>query len=240
MASQSEISLKERRAWAGHFSVASEAIDHDHLISHLLHALSAWGEDVTFYGGTALSRTHLSGFRLSEDIDLQIDSPADFVAPLGEHLVSAIRRDYPDARWEGQPAPRGQAIANLRADELAIRVHVTESDKDLPVETTPIELRYSNLPASVSLRVPTLPALAAMKTSAYMDRAAPRDLVDLYGLAGADALNEEAARVLRAVNGLAVVRQEFDLVRPSTVQAWEGELERLMRESPLLRLASEE
>jgi predicted nucleotidyltransferase component of viral defense system len=232
MASQGEFSPEERRQWAGRFGVALGAIDHDHLISHSLLALSTWGEDVLFYGGTALSRTHLSGFRLSEDIDLQIDSPGRHVDPLGDHLVRAIRRDYPDAVWERRSAPRGQTIAYLKADELAVRVHLIAPDENLPTQIVPIELRYSDLPESVSLLVPTQSALAAMKTGAYMDRAAPRDLVDLDGLADIGALNEEAARVLKDVFGMVVVRQEFDRVRPSTVEAWEAELERLMREVP--------
>lgn len=232
MTNQGEFSPAERREWAGRFGVAPSAIDHDHLISHLLLALSTWGEDVLFCGGTALSRTHLSGFRLSEDIDLQIESPGRHVEALGDHLVRAIRRDYPAAAWERRPAPRGQTIAYLRADELAVRVHLIGPDESLPTETVPIELRYSDLPASVSLQVPTRSALAAMKTGAYMDRAAPRDLADLDGLAGIGALDKKAARVLKDVFGQVVVRQEFDRLRPSIIQAWEGELERLMREIP--------
>lgn len=232
MASQGEFSSEERREWAGRFGVASGAIDHDHLISHLLLALSTWEQDVLFYGGTALSRTHLSGFRLSEDIDLQIESPGKHIDALGDHLKKAIRLNFPDAVWERRSAPRGQTIAYLKSNELAVRVHLVGPDEDLPTETVPIELRYSDLPESVLLLVPTRPALAAMKTGAYMDRAAPRDLVDLDGLADTGALDEEAARVLKDVFGMVVVRQEFDRVRPSTVQAWEAELERLMRDIP--------
>jgi len=232
MASQSEFSLEERRDWAGRFGVAPGAIDHDHLISHLLLALSTWEQDVLFYGGTALLRTHLSGIRLSEDIDLQIDSPGHHADPLGGHLLRAIRRDYPDAAWERQSAPRGQTIGYLKADDLAVRVHAVCPDENLPAETVPIELRYSDLPKSAPLRIPTRSALTAMKTGAYMDRAAPRDLVDLDGLAEIGALDEEAARVLKGVFGIEVVRQEFDRVRPSTMQAWEAELGLLMREIP--------
>ncbi len=230
MASEGEFSPEERREWASRFGVAPGAIDHDHLISHLLVALSTWGQDILFYGGTALSRTHLSGFRLSEDIDLQIESPGKHIDALGDHLRRAIRRNFPDAVWERRSAPRGQTIAYLKSDELAVRVHLIAPDEDLPTEIVPIELRYSDLPENVSLLVPTRSALAAMKTGAYMDRAAPRDLVDLDGLADIGALDEDAARVLKEVFGMVVVRQEFERVRPSTVEAWQGELERLMRE----------
>lgn len=232
MPNETDFSDEERREWAGRFGVAPSAIDHDRLISHLLVALSTWYEDVLFYGGTALSRTHLSGFRLSEDIDLQIDSPNRHADQLGDHLRQAVRREYPNAAWERRSAPRGQTIAYLNADELAVRVHLIAPDEGLPTETVPIELRYSDLPDSVSLRVPSRSALAAMKTGAYVDRAAPRDLVDLAGLADIGALNEEAARVLKDVFGMVVLRQEFDHVRPPTVRAWETELGRLMRKIP--------
>lgn len=232
MATEGEFSREERQEWAGRFGVAPAAIDHDRLISHLLVALSSWDEDVLFYGGTALSRTYLSGFRLSEDIDLQIESPGQRVDALGDHLRRSIRRDYPDATWERRPAPRGQTIAYLSTDELSVQVHLIPPDERLPSETVPIELHYSDLPENVPLRIPTRVALAAMKTGAYFDRAAPRDLVDLDGLADIGALDEEAARVLKDVFGMVVVRQEFQRVRPSTIEAWRGELERLMRDIP--------
>lgn len=44
----------------------------DHLISHLLGALSSMpnNKELVFFGGTALARTLLPDLRLSEDIDL--------------------------------------------------------------------------------------------------------------------------------------------------------------------------
>jgi hypothetical protein len=49
----------EARAVAHRFGVAIEQVRRDHLISHILAALSAsHGEQVIFFGGTALARTH--------------------------------------------------------------------------------------------------------------------------------------------------------------------------------------
>jgi predicted nucleotidyltransferase component of viral defense system len=53
------------------FGVDSEQVARDHVISHALAAISSLStDDVVFFGGTALSRTHLTELRLSEDIDL--------------------------------------------------------------------------------------------------------------------------------------------------------------------------
>jgi predicted nucleotidyltransferase component of viral defense system len=56
------------------FGVAEEQVRRDHLISHLLNAPASLDLPLTFFGGTALARTHLTepstGGRMSEDIDL--------------------------------------------------------------------------------------------------------------------------------------------------------------------------
>lgn len=61
----------EARTVADRFAAAESQIRRDHLISHLLAALTDHAADrVIFFGGTALSRTLLPDGRLSEDIDL--------------------------------------------------------------------------------------------------------------------------------------------------------------------------
>lgn len=62
---------------ASQFGVPESQVRRDHLISHALAALagSSATSQVTFFGGTALCRTWLPGLRLSEDIDLLVDSP---------------------------------------------------------------------------------------------------------------------------------------------------------------------
>jgi predicted nucleotidyltransferase component of viral defense system len=57
------------------FGVAATQVRRDHLISLLLALLSRdVAEDVLFFGGTALARTHLPDGRLGEDIDLIVRS----------------------------------------------------------------------------------------------------------------------------------------------------------------------
>jgi len=53
------------------FGVAEQQVRRDHVISHILAALSRHHRtDLIFFGGTALSRTYLLDERLSEDVDL--------------------------------------------------------------------------------------------------------------------------------------------------------------------------
>lgn len=228
------LSPQEERKWAEDFGVSTAAIRHDHLISHLLLALSYFPqEDLVFYGGTALTRTHLAGLRLSEDIDLQVQSPQDVAGELGAHLVKLLRRDFPDSVWEKAASPAGQAVRYFRTPEdLSVRVQLVEADKGLPVDRQPVQLSYSGLPATVELTVPTLVAFGAMKTMAYTDRWLPRDLVDLRGLAALGALTLEAADLLRRIWGYSIVRHDFDKVRPRTAEAWETELAHLMANVP--------
>ena len=65
------LSSEDRDLVAERFGADELQIDRDHLISHLLVGLTELvGNAVVFFGGTALSRTHLTAGRLSEDIDL--------------------------------------------------------------------------------------------------------------------------------------------------------------------------
>lgn len=65
------LSLNDLHREVQRFGVAEEQVRRDHVISHVLAAISAdCPDDVIFFGGTALSRTHLVKARLSEDIDL--------------------------------------------------------------------------------------------------------------------------------------------------------------------------
>lgn len=73
------IDRTEIEAIAGRFGAPDTQIIRDHLISHVLAAIADLPDRdrVTFFGGTALCRTWLPDLRLSEDIDLLVDSPTD-------------------------------------------------------------------------------------------------------------------------------------------------------------------
>src|SRR5207245_733759 len=91
-------------AWAARFGVADEQVRRDHLISHILAAAATLeGAGLVFFGGTALARTHLPAFRLSEDVDLLADPREEWLARLERHLPRALRRHFGPVGWD--PAP---------------------------------------------------------------------------------------------------------------------------------------
>lgn len=190
----------EENAIAERFGVARGQVRRDHLISHLLAAISIHAADeVIFFGGTALSRTIAPHGRLSEDIDLiALGRRRDTAEKLETGLLRTMRREFPGLRW--QPlltAVRDTEPAVLTTtDGITVRLQLLRSEGYPPWPTTTASLvqRYSDAPPA-TLTVPTAAAFAAAKTVAWMDRAASRDLFDLWLLAQAGAISTEAARL---------------------------------------------
>lgn len=179
---------EEWEAVAERFGVDVEQVRRDHLISHVLGALSAEipSEDLVFFGGTALSRTFLTDARLSEDIDLMAMSPRAGVAA---NIEAGVRRGL--ARTHGRPvwrpaltATSGSQPATLVVEGTAsIQVQLVSGDGYLwPTEVRDIEQRYSDAPPA-RLRTFTAAGFAAAKLGTWMERRAPRDLYDLWALA---------------------------------------------------------
>ena len=184
--------LAEWEQVASRFGVAMEQVRRDHLISHVLAAISSGvsSDDLVFFGGTALSRTHLADARLSEDIDLIAQGARGQVAG---QIERAVRRGI--ARSHGRPtwqptltATTGSQPAVLSvADGTSVQVQLLGGDGySWPTEVVDIEQRYSDAPPA-RLRVLTADAFAAAKLGAWIDRGTPRDLYDLWAMrAGPD------------------------------------------------------
>ena len=79
------------------FGVDESQVLRDHLISHLLAAISAEAaEQIVFFGGTALARSLIPDGRLSEDIDLIAAGTRTAIAQrLTTALPRALRREFP-------------------------------------------------------------------------------------------------------------------------------------------------
>jgi predicted nucleotidyltransferase component of viral defense system len=190
----------EEAAIAERFGVARPQVRRDHLISHLLAALSAGAADeVIFFGGTALSRTFAPNGRLSEDIDLIAIGRRREAAELVEAcLIRGTRREYPGLRWQPPlTTVRDTEPAVLTSpDGLTVRVQLLSPTGYPPWPTTSQSLvqRYSDAPPAM-LKVFTQAAFAASKAVAWFNRAAPRDLFDLWLLAQAGALDSAAAEL---------------------------------------------
>jgi predicted nucleotidyltransferase component of viral defense system len=190
----------EAQTLAEQFGASSGQIARDHLISHLLAALSTHAADqVIFFGGTALARALLPDGRLSEDIDLIAQgSRRDAAQHLHATLPRALRREYPNLRWN--PAltqVRDAEPAVLHSPEgLTVRVQLLSplGYPPWPVHRVNLIQRYSDAPPA-RLTVPTAPAFAASKTTAWFHRVAARDLYDLWALATHGHLSTEAAEL---------------------------------------------
>ncbi|WP_328322283.1 nucleotidyl transferase AbiEii/AbiGii toxin family protein [Kribbella sp. NBC_00382] len=171
----------DARAVADRFGASDNQIRRDHLISHLLAALSEHVADrVIFFGGTALSRTLLPDGRLSEDIDLiAVGSRSELAELLTVVLPRALRREYPRLIWDPSLTDvRDVESALLRSpDGLTVRLQLLDSVgyPKWPVTAVDLVQRYGDAPPA-RLTTPTPPAFAAWKTAAWFDRAAARDL----------------------------------------------------------------
>lgn len=196
------MNIDEKAAVAEQFGVATEQVERDHLISHLLAFLTRdFGGRIHFIGGTALARTHLSNGRLSENIDLiAVDDRKSVAAGLDAALPRALARTH--GRLALDPAlssVRDTHPAVLRtSDGLTVRLQLLSPRDRIvwPTERRSLVQRYSDAPAA-ELLVPTRPAFAASKTATWFDRHASRDLWDLWALDRIGAIDADAEDLYR-------------------------------------------
>ena len=222
--------------WARIFGAADEQIRRDHIISHVLVALASLeGAGIVLFGGTALARTHLPTFRLSEDVDLLVDPRTEWAARVEGLLPRALRRHVGAVIWD--PGPTGvpdRAPARLVAGALSVRVQLLALDTEWarwPVERRRLEMRYADAPA-VEMTVPTRAAFSAMKTLAWADRSAPRDLADLAALAELGAFDPVGAALVAAMGGWRPPSSAFDQLPDATRTAWAIDLTHQMASPP--------
>lgn len=220
----------EIEAAAATFGTPRSQVLRDHLISHAIAALTEWPEQdgLTFFGGTALCRTWLPDLRLSEDIDLLLITPSQSPA-IRRHLERRLRREFPNVEWTDLGTKHEVETWTLSSGELDIKVQFAAWrfgwEQTIPTVRTPVDLRYSDLPETGELSVPTPSGFAAMKLLAWFDRFAPRDLFDLAALADANYIDCEATLMVKTIAGYTpTVHTAGTSVRSSVVNAWEDEL----------------
>ena len=183
-------------AVAERFGVSAGQVERDHLVSELLALLSEHvAEDLVFFGGTALARSHLPDGRLSEDLDLlALGRRSDLAARLDRLIPDGLRRRV--GRLVLDPplsAVRDVVHAVVRRGDLAVRIQVLAAADypPWPCEVRALHQRYRDVPAA-TLAVPTRAAFAAWKTATWLNRRAPRDLWDLWALADLGGIDAEA------------------------------------------------
>lgn len=219
----------EIEAVASQFGAPDNQIIRDHLISHVLASITDWPDRdrVTFFGGTALCRTWLPDLRLSEDIDLLLDSPTDGEG-LRTHITRRLRREFPNLAWTHLGSQHQVETWNLAADDLEVKVQLAQwrhGWQAIPIVTEPVRLRYSDLAESAKLRVPTPSGFAAMKLMAWFDRHAPRDLYDLAALANAGNIGHAAVNLVRDIAGFTPGTNTLERRVPRAVESsWHAEL----------------
>ncbi len=218
------------------FGAADAQVRRDHLLSHVIAAVARADGEWVLYGGTGLARTHLPGFRLSEDLDLLAHPRRTAVAELERVVARRLRREFGAVEWQPSLSVAAEnAPVVLRTDDgLAVRVQVGELDvarRRWPVEVRDVVLRYSDVEPA-QLAVPTLPAFVAMKTAAWEDRHVARDLADLAALASLGAVGPEAVRILGSATGRTVHGYLFNRLPARTRAIWSAQLGHQMRGLP--------
>jgi predicted nucleotidyltransferase component of viral defense system len=224
----------EVRAQALAWGTAESQVRKDHLISHLLLALRGLPGFV-FFGGTALNRTFLRACRLSEDMDLflQPHEPGDSVAIIAA-LHERTRREFPDLAIVPTGSREDVRSYGASAEDLQVRIQIVGPRHEhglYPTEMAGVALRYSDLPASVALRIPTREAFVAMKCAAYEDRGTPRDLFDLGALAEIGAIGPSVVEVLLRLRGYGPMEWPYNGSRCPSATEWAAELAHQTRHS---------
>jgi len=209
---------------AKQWGVSSEQMHKDHTISHVLEAIVEVGFSCWFYGGTALNRSYLSQHRLSEDIDLMVE---DIDVDIGSSLGRRLLRGLGDTQWNEASRGSWMRTYNVVSIDAAIKVQlvrVDRADRLWGWAERPIELRYGCLPENLPMLIPEVEGFVAMKLSAYTERWAPRDLLDLAGMAELGFITPAALARYRKVTGRGAVALDFAAVRKPTRDQWQTEL----------------
>lgn len=219
---------------ADRFGVSDDQVIRDHFISHILEGLTSLDRnDLAFFGGTALARTYLPDGRLSEDIDLWAQDRTTMAAILEQRLPQVLSREFPGSWWL-VPLTRVRDVepALLRTgDGTTVRIQLLSAQGmfDWPTEIKSVDVRYSDA-GRATLHVPTLAAFTAMKTTAWADRHAERDLYDLSALAELGAIDSAAASLAADATGVRVAQHMFD--RLPTGFRWQEQLAHQLKELP--------
>jgi len=212
------------------FGVDRAQVLRDHAVSHVLGALArvVRADDLTFFGGTALSRTFLPVLRLSEDIDLIVRGDrADMARQIEQAVARDLARTHGTATWNpGLTQTRGPEDAVLRVgDNVQVRFQLLTKAgyPDWPTERRQLIQRYADAP-DATLTTFTAPAFAANKTAVWLERRSPRDLYDLWALGQHGHVGPEATDLFRRLGPTGGRPAPWMFDKPPTEQAWQASL----------------
>lgn len=224
------IPASEIRTAAAALLVPEFQIVRDHVVSHILHALQTFNgiDDVVFFGGTALCRTWCPGLRLSEDIDLIVNEYPGACETILDHIKTAKRSEFPDLAWGPFDSNNDTQTTIVTTGSSTIKLQFVKPrprEDVIPITRADVALRYSDLPPSTELRVPTAVGFAAMKLMAWHQRQACRDLYDLAALAEIGAISDESVDLTYQVTNSRIGHDALNhRLTPRVLNNWDGQL----------------
>jgi predicted nucleotidyltransferase component of viral defense system len=228
MTSVSGLDESEAAAVATEFGVATEQVRRDHFISLVLGALTVHSDELIFFGGTALARTHLPLGRLSEDVDLiATDDRTATAERISRTIDRALLVTHGRLTWSPSLASARDTdpITVQTDDGVSVRVQLLRAQgyEPWPTERRDLYQRYSDTPPA-RLRVPTLESFVAWKTATWHDRAAPRDLYDLWALAKLGAMTPRAAELFAIHGPIGAPPPDWMFATAPTPEHWRNQL----------------
>lgn len=157
--------------------------------------------DLLFFGGTALSRTHLVKGRLSEIIDLIALTDRVEAIPRFKSVVErSLQRVHGRVTWTSDFSARNDVTPALATtpDGVSLKVQLLgrAGYTIWPSEVRPLTQRYADAPPA-QMRVPTRDAFIGWKTTAWTDRKASRDRWDLWALSEAGPFTDGTVSVFK-------------------------------------------
>ena len=122
---------------ADRFGVSDEQVRRDQAISHVPAVVAEeFADEVIFFGGTALSRTHLLHARLSEDIELLATTPRTELADrLTQAISSRLLPTLGRVSWNPGFAPHDDVQPSIPPRELEVLGLIAQGRSDAGIST---------------------------------------------------------------------------------------------------------
>jgi len=155
------------------------------------------------------------------------DFPAA-AAVIQDGLTRTKRQVLTDLDWSQAASWQRTLTSVATTNSRPVKVQFVEPrirEDRIPTTRAAVALRYSDLPDSVILTVPTAEVFAAMKLMAWHQRQAPRDLYDLAALADIGAITDAAITLTQEVSGTRLDARALDHKLPGSITSrWSEEL----------------
>lgn len=226
----------EIRRRARSLGIQEAHILRDYVLNHVLVGVSQEFPELVFRGGTALARVYWPDYRLSEDLDFIAEGR---VLDLEDRLESAVAKSSDrlerSLNLKFGPSKKGWSRSTIESEfgEMLLDLNLEERTY-LPVEEEALNLPYSDLDESVTIRAVSIPEILGNKWFMLKDRGEPRDLYDLWaGFTKFDVSFEAVERGHRAKYGFPPLLEGLKAAR-GFEEKWETRLRHQLSNLPSL------